>query len=506
MNNKDIINTLHRFERKVLPLLDKFDNTKDISKETDLSEIEVMRAFQWLENKKILKIKQELKEVVDLEENGKKYLKEGLPEKRFLSCLKGRTPLSEIGQKANLSKEELNSCLGILKSKAAISLKKEAEELMVGITEQGKKLLEKGFLEEEFLKKKFPLGIKSLKEEELFALNNLRKRKDIVNSQVVKLKKAELTPLGKELLKEKIKTGNIADRLTISMLKDGSWKNKEFRSYDVKINVPKKYPGRKQPYRRFLETVRKKFSSLGFTEMTGPTVETDFWNMDALFMPQFHSARDIHDAYYIKEPKYGKLDEALVKKVKAAHENGFKTDSKGWQYKFDMKRTHRHLLRTQGTACSARMLTSKDLEIPGKYFAIVRCFRSDVIDATHLVDFYQTEGIIIEEGLNFRHLKGVLRMFAEEFCETDQIKIVPGYFPFTEPSAELHAKHPELGWIELAGSGIFRPEMLKPFGIKVPVLAWGIGIDRIGMFKLGMKDIRQLFSQDLEFLRNSKMV
>jgi phenylalanyl-tRNA synthetase alpha chain len=97
-------------------------------------------------------------------------------------------------------------------------------------------------------------------------------------------------------------------------------------------------------------------------------------------------------------------------------------------------------------------------------------------------------------------------MFAEEFCQTDKIKIVPAYFPFTEPSAELHAKHPDLGWIELAGAGIFRPEMCKPLDIDVPVLAWGIGIDRIGMFNLGIKDIRQLFSQELDFLRNSKMV
>ena len=129
------------------------------------------------------------------------------------------------------------------------------------------------------------------------------------------------------------------------------------------------------------------------------------------------------------------------------------------------------------------------------------------MDATHLSDFFQTEGIVVEEGLNFRHLKGLLRMFAEEFAETYQIKIVPGYYPYTEPSASLYAKHPQLDWIELGGSGIFRPEMVKPLlGREVPVLAWGIGIDRLAMFKLGIKDIRQLFSHDLEFLRNAKVV
>ena len=104
-------------------------------------------------------------------------------------------------------------------------------------------------------------------------------------------------------------------------------------------------------------------------------------------------------------------------------------------------------------------------------------------------------------------MKGLLKLFAEEFAETDQIKITPAYFPFTEPSAELYAKHPELGWIELGGSGIFRPEVVKPLvGKEIPVLAWGIGIDRIAMFKLGINDIRQLFAHDLNLLRSSKVV
>ena len=121
-------------------------------------------------------------------------------------------------------------------------------------------------------------------------------------------------------------------------------------------------------------------------------------------------------------------------------------------------------------------------------------------------DFNQVEGIIVEEGLNVRHLFGLLQMFAKEFADTDEIKLVPGYFPFTEPSVELFAKHPELGWIELGGAGIFRPEVTKPLGVNVPVLAWGLGIDRIAMFKLGIKDIRQLFTHDLDVLRKSKTV
>jgi len=505
MEIKKLAESLNPSERKVVKILDSFSSFHDIVRVTGLKDVEVMRALQWLQNKNIITIKEEQKELVFLDENGNKYLKDGLPERKFLKAIERSASISEIQKKTNLSNEEVAISLGTLKSKAAIEISK-GKELAASITEHGKYLLKHGFPEEQFLKEHFPRELKSLNEEEKFVLDNLRKRKKIVKVEPSKIIDAVLTETGKKLVKEKIED-DLIEKITPSLIKLGTWKGKKFRRFDVKINVPQIFAGRKQHYRRFLDEVRQKFVGLGFKEMTGPVVETDFWNMDALFMPQFHAARDIHQAYYIKEPKYGKLDEALVKKVKEAHENGHGTGSKGWRYDFDVKRTHRHMLRTQGTACSARMLASKDLEIPGKYFSIARCFRYDVVDATHLPDFFQTEGIVVEEGLNFSHLKGLLKMFAEEFAETDQIKITPGYFPFTEPSAELHAKHPELGWIELGGSGIFRPEMVKPLlGREIPVLAWGIGIDRIAMFKLGIKDIRQLFSHDLEYLRNAKVI
>ena len=505
MDIKKLSESLNPIERKVIKVLDNFNSFQAIMKVTGLKDVEVMRALQWLQNKNIVKTKEEQKELVVLDENGQKYLKYSLPERRFLEVIAGQTAISDIKIKASLSDEEISVALGALKSKSAIEIKKD-KGIVVLITDNGKNILSRNFPEENFLREKFPRELSSLNEEEKFILENLKKRKKIIKVETAKIINVELTEIGKKLLKEKIEE-DLIEKITPSLIKTNAWKGKKFRRYDVKINVPSIFGGRKQHYRRFLDEVRQKFTALGFQEMTGYIVETDFWDMDALFMPQFHAARDIHQAYYIKEPKYGKLDENLVKKVKEAHENGYGTGSKGWRYEFDVKRTHRNMLRTQGTACSARMLASKELKIPGKYFAISRCFRYDVIDATHNVDFYQTEGIIVEEGLNFRHLKGLLKMFAEEFAETEQIKIVPHYFPFTEPSAELHAKHPDLGWIELAGSGIFRPEVVKPLvGKEISVLAWGIGIDRIAMFKLGIKDIRQLFSHDLKFLRNAKVV
>ena len=505
MEIKKLAESLNPLERKVLRVLGSLSSFNGILKETGLKDVEVARSLQWLQNKNVVKIKEEKKELVSLDENGVKYLKYGLPERKFLESIEKSAAFSEIAKKSGLSAEEMAVSLGALKSKNAIEIRK-GKEIIAAITDHGKHLLRHSFPEEQFLKEKFPKELSTLNEEEKFVLDILKRRKKIVRVELSKILAAELTETGKKLLKEKI-DDDLIEKVTPSLIKTGAWKGKKFRRFDVKINVPSIFGGRKQHYRRFLDEVRQKFIALGFREMSGPLVETDFWDMDSLFMPQFHSARDIHQAYYVKEPKYGRLDGSLVKKVKESHENGFGTGSKGWRYEFDTKKTHRHMLRTQGTACSARMLASKELQIPGRYFSIARCFRYDIVDATHLSDFFQTEGIVVEEGLNFSHLKGLLRMFAEEFAQTDQIKITPGYFPFTEPSAELHAKHPELGWIELGGSGIFRPEVVKPLvGREVPVLAWGIGIDRIAMFNLGIKDIRQLFSHDLQFLRNARVI
>ena len=409
MNIEKLAQQLHPLERKVVPFLARFSSFNDLVSQSNMKDVEVMRALQWLENKGVLKINEKVVELVELSKNGEKYKKDGLPEKRFLEVLKSNAlTMVQISDKAKLSKEELNACLGSLRRKAAVMITKEKNELVVKALPQASKLLSGGFLEEKFLDKEFPVELNLLQVEEKFALDELKKRKEIISIESKKDKSVELTMLGKELLNSGIQFDNVIDRLTKEMLKKGSWKGKKFRSYDIKINVPSIYGAKKQHYRRFLDEVRGKFLALGFSEMFGPIVETDFWDMDALFMPQFHSARDIHSAYYIKEPKTGKLDEALVKKVKAAHENGGGTGSKGWGYDFDLNKTKQQLLRKQGTALSARMLASKDLKIPGKYFGVARCFRPDVVDATHAPDFNQVEGIVIEVGLIFSHLKGLL--------------------------------------------------------------------------------------------------
>jgi phenylalanyl-tRNA synthetase alpha chain len=318
----------------------------------------------------------------------------------------------------------------------------------------------------------------------------------------------KMTPAGRELLKRLESKGVTGEEITVltpQMLRDGSWRGKPFRRYNLSLAPPRIHSGRKHPYRAYLDWVKGKLTSLGFKEMTGSLVEPEFWNMDALFMPQFHASREIHDVYRIREPSEApKPPSPYFENVASTHTHGGDTGSRGWRYEFDESKARRNVLRSQGTVLSVRMLASRPA-IPGKYFAMARCFRPDTVDATHAVDFLQVEGIVLGEEVNFRKLLGLLRLFALEIARSEELKFVPDYFPFTEPSVEVQMKHPKLGWCELGGAGIFRREVTDPLGVKVPVAAWGLGLDRMAMVALGIDDIRELFSRNLNLLRETKV-
>jgi len=278
------------------------------------------------------------------------------------------------------------------------------------------------------------------------------------------------------------------------------------RTYNVLDPVPRIYSGKRQPYIQFLSKIREKLVSLGFKEMYAPLIVQEFYNFDVLFQPQNHPARTWTDTYQLKWPTHGTLPgKKIVKAVKEAHEFGGTTESIGWRYRWSEEIARKVMPAAHCTAHSARQLVD-GIEIPGKYFAISRCYRPDVLDSTHLVEFNQMDGIIIDKDINFRHLLGILKQFAIEVAGAEEVKFIPDYYPFTEPSVQLSAKHPEMGWMEFAGAGVFRPEMTESLGIKEPVIAWGLGLDRLAMFKLGIKDIRYLFTNDLQWLRNAKMV
>src|SRR3989344_4252128 len=323
MEIKNLAEMLHPLERTVLPVLKENIELKEIIAKIKLQDVEVMRALQWLENKGIIKIKSDAKEIINLDSNGISYLKNKLPERRFLEALTKELSLNEIKEKAKLNDEELSISLGILKRKAAIEFVKDK----IKIAENGKKLLNKEFLEEIFLKK-LPLDLKELSNEDKYAYNELKKRKKIIKKDVVKLKFVSLTDLYAKISREKIET-NVIGALTPGIIKSGEWKTKKFRRYDVKINVPKIYPGKRHFVNEAINYIKKIWLEMGFVEMEGPLLQTSFWDLDALFVPQDHPARSMQDTFFIKNPRYGNIPAELAKKVKATHENGWTTSSKG---------------------------------------------------------------------------------------------------------------------------------------------------------------------------------
>jgi phenylalanyl-tRNA synthetase alpha chain len=318
----------------------------------------------------------------------------------------------------------------------------------------------------------------------------------------------ELTPAGRETLKEGTKETPELTQLSQELIVSGKWKRVKLQKYNIEAPVARTWPGKKHPYLQFLEEVRDKLVTLGFKEMVGTAVETSFFNFDALYTPQDHPAREASGIYFVKSPKEGSINapKKILANVRETHENGWKTGSTGWKYKYSLNEAKRLILRGHGTCLSARTLLSKDLQVPSRYFSIVRCYRPEIVDKTHLTEFNQVEGIIIDKDLTLRDLLGVLGKFATEMAGADKVKFRPDYFPFTEPSVELAAYRKGYGWIEFGGSGIFRPEVTMPLGIKEPVIAWGLGIDRLFMMRARIEEIRYIFTQDLDWIRRKAVV
>lgn len=490
----------------MLPFLTQYSILGDLVDISGLSQVEVMRALQWLENKDIIVLKVETRELVSLDENGKKYIKSGLPEKRFLKAIKDKIlSMDDIIKAAGLEKQELNACIGMLKGKAAINFK----DNKISITDHGKGLIGKESLEEQFLNKlsEGDADISKLSPEDKFAYDVFSKRKKIIKTTINKERIADLTELGKRLSTMKIDTTGVVDALTPGMLKDGSWKDKRFRRYDVKTNVPKINGGKRHFVNPSIDYVKKIWLEMGFTEMEGPFINTSFWNFDVLFTAQDHPVRDMQDTFFIKNPKTGKLPNAkFVDSIKNIHENGGDTGSKGWGTTWSKSESMLNVLRTHTTVLSARTIANlKESDYPAKFFAVGKCFRNEALDWSHLFELTQTEGIVIDPNANLRNLLGYLKEFFKKMGYP-KARFRPAYFPYTEPSVEVDVYHPvRKTWVELGGAGIFRPEVVVPLlGKDVPVLAWGLGLERLISEYFDINDIRDLYKNDLKQIREMK--
>lgn len=492
-----IIEKLSPLERKIIPYLNLKIN--EITEKSGLDQTSLNRALMFLENKNLIKIKKSVKKIIDLGTNGIYYKTNHLPERKLLLILEqNKNPTLEEAKKlSKLSDNEFKVSLGMLKNKAFIEIKNGKIIITASKEDILKKTLEEHFLEI------LPIEESQLRPEQKHAFENLKKRKNIIEMKEQVIINYELTELGRKISGKEIKS-DLIEKITPEIIRNWS-KTKKFRSYDIQSQVPAISGGKKHFVNEAIEYTKRIWLDLGFKEMTGHVVETSFWNFDALFQPQDHPAREMHDTFFIKEIE-GKLPQKeVVAKVKQAHESGV-DKSKGWQYLWEEKEAKKVLLRTHSTALSARTIAQlKPSDLPVKYFTIGKAFRNETLDWKHGFEFYQTEGIVIDENIHFRHLLGYLHEFYKKMG-FDSIKFVPSYFPYTEPSVEIQVFHPERKvWLELGGAGIFRPEVVIPLlGKNIPVLAWGQGFDRIIIDYYNIQDLREMYSNNIKSLRKKK--
>ncbi len=502
---------LERNEGTLLMNLGKLNGKADMEKllkESKLSESAIMRAALSLSQKGLLKIEESKITLLKLNEEGFLYASEGLPERKLIKAvlkLGGKASLEEAASEAKINPNLLPIVLGWISRKNLGKIIKEKGKIFIEAKEEKPETLDETLLKKIFVEQEV---INEELSKEFNEALEILKRRNLLSEIKKTLRIFYLSEEGWKLVKEGVKVTTEVSELTPELIIGGKWQQVKLKKYNIQALTPSIWPGKKQPYKKFLDELKFKLVSLGFKEMSGPLVELMFFNCDALFMPQDHPAREIHDIFFIKEPEFGDLTkyEKYLMNVKETHENGWITGSKGWRYDFSIEASKKFILRSHGTAISIRTLISEKLEIPGKYFSIARCYRPEVTDKTHLTEFNQVEGIVVGENLTFRDLLGILKTLAIEVAEADEVAFKPDYFPFTEPSVELAAYKKDYGWLEFGGAGIFRPEVTLPLGIKVPVLAWGLGVDRLFMMKAGIDDIRELFTQNLNWLRNKKVI
>ncbi|MES1914304.1 MAG: hypothetical protein MHM6MM_006394 [Cercozoa sp. M6MM] len=293
--------------------------------------------------------------------------------------------------------------------------------------------------------------------------------------------------------------------VTSDMFKTGEWRDIDFKPYNFAARGKLALPGALHPLCQVRSEFKRILVSMGFEEMpTNNYVESGFWNFDSLFQPQQHPARDAHDTFFLSTPAVAKdlaSDDYVERVCKTHSEGGY--GSIGWRYDWSLEEASKNILRTHTTAVSARMLhklAQQEHFEPKRYFSIDRVFRNETVDATHLAEFHQVEGLVADYDLTLGDLIGTVQAFFTAIGIPD-VRFKPAYNPYTEPSMEIFGYSEQLGkYIELGNSGIFRPEMLRPMGLPegVRVIAWGFGLERQTMLKFGIRSIRSLFGHAVD--------
>ncbi len=484
---------MHEYEVEILKTL-KEQKRADIAYLEDhlkLGRDSVVWALENLAKSNAVNIARKSAHGIEISEEGKRYLKE-FPEESLMKALeKSSMPLEKIDDKIGLIWAKKNGWIDI-KGKDAL-LSKEGELILSG--------------KKEYAARKLLNDLNSMHGDALerLLLSNKEGAQLLSNRNLIKLKeRSEIIDVsiakdGYSLLEQE--TGKGIGQLTREIIKSRKWQTDGLRSYDINAPTELEYAARLHPLHELIDKIRNIWISMGFMEVTGPVIESAFWCFDALFEPQDHPAREMQDTYFLSNPKTIDIDDIeLLERVKEAHE-------KGWQEVWRDTISQQALLRTQVTATTIRHLRKFALESSGyepiKIFSVGKVFRNESIDYKHLAELHQSDGMVIGDGLTLAHLKGILKDYYGALGM--EIKVKPCYFPFVEPGLEVSYYDERLGkTIELGGSGIIRKEITKAMGTDKTVLAWGLGVERIGMRLMNLDVISELYNNKVGSLRNRK--
>jgi phenylalanyl-tRNA synthetase alpha chain len=485
--------SLHPLERKILSALAASGSLpfEALVTTSAVQEDQARRALQWLASKGLVTI-------IDSKESRLEVVRSP-PELAIVTRIsESPTPLTvDQLRSAFESADEFSAAFGRARGAGWVRVEGSAPAVVRVSDSKGPEAL-KSLMEAV----KEGMGEEKLTAEQAALAADLLRR-GVLRREETRTISVTITEAGREAALASVGSG-LVDRLTPEMLASGEWRTKTLRSLDVEAKAPLFHPGRRHPVRDFIREIREVYISMGFTELHGNSVYPAFWNFDALFIPQDHPGRDMQDTFYLaglSDPTLTKT--GVVANVASTHEDGWKTGSRGWGYHWRLEEARRLVLRTHNTVLTVKAL-SQSKEKETRVFAVSKVYRNENLDYKHLAEFHHMDGIMVGEGLNVRHLMGFLKEFYKKLGMND-VRLWPTYFPYTEPSMEVVAySKATKSWIELSGSGVFRPEVTFPLGVRVPVLAWGPGVERLMLMRYGLDDMRALYGADLSWLRNRR--
>ncbi|HJH31566.1 MAG TPA: phenylalanine--tRNA ligase subunit alpha [Methanosarcinaceae archaeon] len=480
-------------DKNVLLALDKLPASatpQELAKESLLKVETAMQSAYLLVENGLAMVGEELTGTYMLTAEGMEYAKNGLPERQIINAISEPTSIDDLKQR--LSPKMVGIATGWLRRKGWATIEK-GMIVPTGNSDTSN---------DEVVLRMF--GDHAQTSDELGAdiklVTDLIKRK-LVSKHEEKHRQISITDAGKALVASGIVIEEEVNRITSELLKSGEWRSKNFRPYNINTQPKQVFGAKIHPYQRLIDQMRQIFLEMGFTEIKGDIVQSSFWNFDALFQPQDHPAREMQDTFHLSSTS--ELPFEYVDNVRAMHEYGGDTDSTGWGGKWSEDIASRNVLRTHTTAVTIKYLADNP-EAPVKAFCIDRAYRRETIDPTHTPEFEQLEGVVMDKNMSFANLLGYLAEFYHRMGFKD-VRFRPGYFPYTEPSVEPEVYVEGMGWVELGGAGVFRKEVTEPLGIKHPVLAWGLGVSRVAMLKLGLRDLRELYQSDIDWLRKSEV-